>query len=83
MYPPLAYKYRWPRYLKKHLRPVVTHKHFETTITICIILNTLVLALEHHGEDKNFEDILKFANAVIIIKEDFACVSTKILSLFE
>uniref|UniRef100_A0A671FVQ1 Sodium channel protein n=1 Tax=Rhinolophus ferrumequinum TaxID=59479 RepID=A0A671FVQ1_RHIFE len=55
-----------PRWLcfKKALRTVMTDPFTELAITICIIINTVFLALEHHKMDKSFEQMLYIGNVV-------------------
>jgi len=36
--------------MKSHLDPLVTHWAFESFITTCIIINTILLAAEHHEQ---------------------------------
>lgn len=54
---------QWLRF-KKALRTVMTDPFTELVITICIIINTLFLAMEHHNMDKNFEFMLQTGNLV-------------------
>lgn len=57
-----------PRWLcfKKALRTVMTDPFTELAITICIIINTVFLALEHHKMDKSFEQMLYIGNVVTL-----------------
>ncbi|EPQ04075.1 Sodium channel protein type 11 subunit alpha [Myotis brandtii] len=54
---------QWLRF-KKVLRTVMTDPFTELVITICIIINTLFLAMEHHNMNKNFEFMLQTGNLV-------------------
>lgn len=50
--------------LKTRLKPIVNHCLFEAFITICIICNTILLAMEHHGQTVELEEWLKKGNNV-------------------
>ncbi|XP_059520418.1 sodium channel protein type 11 subunit alpha isoform X2 [Myotis daubentonii] len=54
---------QWLRF-KKALRTVMTDPFTELVITICIIINTLFLAMEHHNMNKDFEFMLQTGNLV-------------------
>uniref|UniRef100_G1P525 Sodium channel protein n=1 Tax=Myotis lucifugus TaxID=59463 RepID=G1P525_MYOLU len=54
---------QWLRF-KKVLRTVMTDPFTELVITICIIINTLFLAMEHHNMNENFEFMLQTGNSV-------------------
>lgn len=43
---------------------IVKDPLFELGITLCIVLNTLFLALEHHGMNQNVRDALEYGNRV-------------------
>ncbi|ODM93578.1 Sodium channel protein type 11 subunit alpha [Orchesella cincta] len=45
--------------LKTRLKPIVNHCLFEAFITICIIFNTVLLAMEHHGQSVELEEWLR------------------------
>nr|KAF6421154.1 sodium voltage-gated channel alpha subunit 11 [Molossus molossus] len=49
---------------KKVMRMVMTDPFTELTITICIIINTVFLAMEHHRMDPGFESMLQTGNTV-------------------
>ncbi|XP_073078771.1 sodium channel protein type 11 subunit alpha isoform X4 [Manis javanica] len=55
-----------PRWLciKKALRIVMTDPFSELAITICIIINTVFLAMEHYKMDPHFENMLYIGNLV-------------------
>jgi hypothetical protein len=44
----------------------MTDPFTELAITICIIVNTVFLAMEHHNMDNSLKDILKIGNWVIL-----------------
>lgn len=46
---------------------IVKDPLFELFITTCIVLNTLFLALEHHGMSENVRSALDIGNKVIIV----------------
>ncbi|XP_003505988.1 sodium channel protein type 11 subunit alpha [Cricetulus griseus] len=50
--------------LKKALRTVMTDPFTELAVTICIIINTVFLAMEHHNMDDAFINLLKIGNWV-------------------
>ncbi|XP_050996123.1 sodium channel protein type 11 subunit alpha [Acomys russatus] len=50
--------------IKKVLRTVMTDPFTELAITICIIVNTVFLAMEHHNMDDVFITLLKIGNWV-------------------
>lgn len=45
-------------------KQIVKDPLFELGITLCIVLNTLFLALEHHGMNQNARDVLEYGNRV-------------------
>ncbi|XP_037844358.1 sodium channel protein type 11 subunit alpha isoform X2 [Chlorocebus sabaeus] len=50
--------------IKKVLRTVMTDPFTELAITICIIINTVFLAMEHHKMEASFEKMLNTGNLV-------------------
>lgn len=54
------------RCFKKALRTVVTDPFTELAITICILINTVFLAMEHYKMDTNFEQMLQTGNKVTL-----------------
>uniref|UniRef100_A0A8C5YHX2 Sodium channel protein n=1 Tax=Microcebus murinus TaxID=30608 RepID=A0A8C5YHX2_MICMU len=50
--------------IKKVLRTVMTDPFTELAITICIIINTVFLAMEHHNMNSDFESMLNTGNLV-------------------
>lgn len=61
------------------LYKVVRDPLFELAITLCIVLNTFFLALEHHGMSENVRQALDIGNKVSIF---FYCISSVILYTF-
>lgn len=55
---------------------IVKDPLFELFITTCIVLNTLFLALEHHGMSENVRQALDIGNKVIY------CCSCRIVNIF-
>ncbi|XP_006890709.1 PREDICTED: sodium channel protein type 11 subunit alpha [Elephantulus edwardii] len=53
----------WIR-IKTALRAVMTDPFTELAITICIIVNTIFLAMEHHNMNKDFKNVLLIGNQV-------------------
>ncbi|XP_028623112.1 sodium channel protein type 11 subunit alpha [Grammomys surdaster] len=55
-----------PRWLciKKVLRAIMTDPFTELAITICILINTVFLAMEHHDMDDYLKTVLKIGNWV-------------------
>lgn len=53
---------------------------FELGITLCIVLNTLFLALEHHGMNQNVKDALEYGNRVFTAVFSFECL-LKVMAL--
>ncbi|XP_023557966.1 sodium channel protein type 11 subunit alpha [Octodon degus] len=51
-------------YIKKVLRIVMTDPFTELAVTICIIINTIFLAMEHHKMSEEFGKMLKTGNLV-------------------
>lgn len=41
---------------------------FDTTVTLCIILNTAFLAAEHHGMSEDLKYVLDLGNKVTLFK---------------
>ena len=56
-------KKHW-RDFQKHSLNVVSSKLFEAFIILCIILNTLFMAIEHYGMDQSLKDALELGNKV-------------------
>lgn len=52
--------------IKKVLRTVMTDPFTELAITICIIINTVFLAMEHHKMEASFEKMLNTGNLVTL-----------------
>lgn len=50
--------------LKKLLFGIVTDPFAELTITLCIVVNTVFMAMEHHGMSAAFEAMLQIGNIV-------------------
>lgn len=50
---------------------IVRDPLFELGITLCIVLNTLFLALEHHGMSENIRQALDIGNKVNISQFQF------------
>lgn len=50
--------------LRKHMRAVAECAAFDAVIIGVILLNTIVLALYHHGIEKSFEKVLDLCNMV-------------------
>ncbi|VCW85325.1 unnamed protein product, partial [Gulo gulo] len=50
--------------IKKALRTVMTDPFTELAITICIIINTIFLAMDHYKMDKSFSSMLHIGNLV-------------------
>ncbi|XP_065093737.1 sodium channel protein 60E isoform X3 [Ochlerotatus camptorhynchus] len=59
---------------------IVKDPLFELGITLCIVLNTLFLALEHHGMNQNARDVLEYGNRVFTAVFSFECI-LKVLAL--
>ncbi|XP_055985321.1 sodium channel protein type 10 subunit alpha [Sorex fumeus] len=49
---------------KKILFEIVTDPFMELTITFCIVVNTVFMAMEHHGMSEEFETMLQTGNYV-------------------
>ncbi|XP_078484779.1 sodium channel protein 1 brain-like [Ciona intestinalis] len=49
---------------QKHLQTVINHKLFETVIMLSIIINTLFLAIDHHGISPELNNALNVGNHV-------------------
>eukprot|EP01065_Artemidia_motanka_P026535 TRINITY_DN3159_c1_g1_i1.p1 TRINITY_DN3159_c1_g1~~TRINITY_DN3159_c1_g1_i1.p1 ORF type:complete len:2044 (+),score=574.83 TRINITY_DN3159_c1_g1_i1:49-6180(+) len=47
---------------RRWLHGVVTHSNFDNVITVCIILNIVVMAMEHHGASYEFEQVMEDVN---------------------
>ncbi|XP_037844367.2 sodium channel protein type 10 subunit alpha isoform X1 [Chlorocebus sabaeus] len=53
--------------LKTILFGLVTDPFAELTITLCIVVNTIFMAMEHHGMSPTFEAMLQIGNIVFTI----------------
>lgn len=58
---------------------VVNSSIFETFITLCILLNTLAMALEHYKMDKVFAKVLENCN---LVSDSFWCTFQSFLMAF-
>ena len=58
---------------------VVNSSIFETFITLCILLNTLAMALEHYKMDKVFSKVLENCN---LVSDSFLCIFQSFLMAF-
>ncbi|XP_047212611.1 sodium channel protein type 4 subunit alpha B-like isoform X2 [Girardinichthys multiradiatus] len=52
------------RWLKKVLYTIVMDPFVDLTITICIVLNTVFMAMEHYPMTEEFEELLSIGNLV-------------------
>ena len=50
--------------LRDRMRDITTHSAFDAVIVVLILLNTIVLALYHHGIDPKFRQVLDYVNLV-------------------
>lgn len=55
--------------LKEVLFKLVTDPFAELTITLCIVVNTIFMAMEHHGMSSAFESMLQIGNIVSNLPE--------------
>mmetsp|Transcript_53434 Transcript_53434/g.169965 ORF Transcript_53434/g.169965 Transcript_53434/m.169965 type:complete len:593 (-) Transcript_53434:66-1844(-) len=72
---PLSHGYRgvikplmmhpWVRKPRRKVRHLVNHENFGNFITGCILLNTCMMAIEHHNMDDLLADILEMMNLVL------------------
>ncbi|XP_014646160.1 PREDICTED: sodium channel protein type 10 subunit alpha isoform X2 [Ceratotherium simum simum] len=53
--------------LKTFLFEIVTDPFAELTITLCIVVNTVFMAMEHHGMSPAFEAMLQIGNIVFTV----------------
>ncbi|XP_007943946.1 sodium channel protein type 10 subunit alpha [Orycteropus afer afer] len=53
--------------LKMHLFGIVTDPFAELTITLCIVVNTVFMAMEYHGMSYTFETMLQTGNIVFTV----------------
>ncbi|XP_023587979.1 sodium channel protein type 10 subunit alpha isoform X1 [Trichechus manatus latirostris] len=53
--------------LKTRLFGIVTDPFAELAITLCIVVNTVFMAMEHHGMSSAFESMLQIGNIVFTI----------------
>ncbi len=50
--------------LRTRLQPMVNHCLFEVFVTSCIIFNTVLLALERHGQNEDEKSFMENGNFV-------------------
>ncbi|XP_068683417.1 sodium channel protein 1 brain-like [Montipora foliosa] len=60
-------KFPFLKLLKKHMRSIAESALFDVVIVSVILMNTVVLALYHHGIDKSFENVLDVCNMVFTL----------------
>lgn len=53
--------------LKTLLFRIVTDPFAELTITLCIVVNTVFMAMEHHGMSSTFETMFQTGNIVSVL----------------
>ncbi|XP_036122393.1 sodium channel protein type 10 subunit alpha [Molossus molossus] len=53
--------------LKTLLHGIVTDPFAELTITLCIVVNTVFMAMEHHGMNSTFETMFNLGNIVFTV----------------
>ena len=54
------------RKLQKSMRSLVASSLFETFITLCILFNTLAMAVEYYQMDRTFYNVLDYCNLVSV-----------------
>ncbi|KAG8175505.1 hypothetical protein JTE90_009139 [Oedothorax gibbosus] len=70
----------WSVRMRRFLARAVVDPLFDLCITVCILLNTAFLSVEHHGMTPRTERILRLGNLVFTIIFSFEC-GVKILAL--
>lgn len=60
----------WMR-VKEIVNLIVMDPFVDLAITICIVLNTLFMAMEHYPMTENFEHVLSVGNLVRILSSPF------------
>lgn len=69
----------WRR-IRTFVSAVVNSSVFETLITLCILFNTLAMALEHFEMDELFSTVLEYCN---LVSDNSKGPSLKFLSRYE
>ncbi|KAI5708839.1 hypothetical protein M8J76_004141 [Diaphorina citri] len=69
----------WLRF-QNGLYRIVRDPLFELLITLCIILNTMFLAVEHHGMSQSMRDVLDYGNKVFTLVFTLECI-LKVMAL--
>ena len=54
----------WWKWIRQSLKDLTSHSAFDVAIVTLILLNTIVLALYHHGIDPEFRQVLDNINLV-------------------
>ena len=57
-------EHHWPHLCQQFLSRLVSSSVFETSVSLCIVLNTLFLAMEHHGISQGLQQVLQVGNKV-------------------
>ena len=52
---------------------MINDTFFDVIVTLCIILNTVFLAIEHHGMSEDLQYVLDIGNKVRLIKINGFC----------
>eukprot|EP01062_Namystynia_karyoxenos_P002769 TRINITY_DN1097_c0_g2_i1.p1 TRINITY_DN1097_c0_g2~~TRINITY_DN1097_c0_g2_i1.p1 ORF type:complete len:2446 (+),score=704.96 TRINITY_DN1097_c0_g2_i1:141-7478(+) len=60
--------------LRRAVRRMLHHSHFNTVIIVCILLNAMALAVDHHGQSSELEKTLDTANVVFTVIFALECV---------
>ena len=68
--------------VRQMISNMVNDIFFDLFINFCIVLNTIVMSLEHHGMDKLLIDIISMGSIVGDIVANFFLFLTKICILF-
>ncbi|XP_008487354.1 uncharacterized protein LOC103524127 [Diaphorina citri] len=69
----------WLRF-QNGLYRIVRDPLFELLITLCIILNTMFLAVEHHGMSQSMRDVLDYGNKMVCVRKELTQLLMRVTS---
>ena len=66
----------WFKNMQSFLQIIVHAKAFEIFIVLCIIINTIFLAADHHDADDNLKNALSIGNSGVWLLNQSSCCGT-------
>ena len=54
----------WMKNTQQHIRAIVNHRYFKIVVIACIVINTIFMSAEHHGQPESLTTIVEITNGV-------------------